>query len=82
MVSNNDPNYQNKLIYSDLSPNFSWYLNTNVKQLPVSNSNSMINKYLASNGVEYYLSDSPRLNLSSYMLIKQFGNVTIYKKKE
>ncbi len=29
---NYDPNYKNKNIYSDLSPNFSWYLNTNVKQ--------------------------------------------------
>ena len=33
----NDPNYKNKIIYSDLSPNFSWYLNTNVKQIPVKN---------------------------------------------
>jgi hypothetical protein len=76
-----DPNYQNKNIYSDLSPNFSWYLNTNVKQIPVLNSDNdtTINNYLVSNGVEYYLYDGLGLNLSSYKLIKQFGNVTIYQ---
>jgi 4-amino-4-deoxy-L-arabinose transferase-like glycosyltransferase len=31
----NDPNYRNKNIYSDLWPNFSWYLKTNVKPVPV-----------------------------------------------
>jgi 4-amino-4-deoxy-L-arabinose transferase-like glycosyltransferase len=30
-----DPNYKNKNLYSDLWPNFSWYLKTNVKPVPV-----------------------------------------------
>ncbi len=30
-----DPNYKNQNIYSDLWPNFSWYLKTNVKPVPV-----------------------------------------------
>ena len=30
-----DPDYKNKTIYSDLWPNFSWYLKTNVKMVPV-----------------------------------------------
>ncbi len=32
-IINYDPDYKNKIIYSDLSPNFSWYLHTNVKQM-------------------------------------------------
>ena len=30
-----DPNYENQNIYSDLWPNFSWYLKTNVKPVPI-----------------------------------------------
>jgi 4-amino-4-deoxy-L-arabinose transferase-like glycosyltransferase len=30
-----DPNYKNQNIYSDLGPNYSWYLQTNVKTVPV-----------------------------------------------
>jgi hypothetical protein len=30
-----DPNYKNEKIYSDLWPNFSWFLKTNVKPVPV-----------------------------------------------
>jgi len=81
-LSSYDPNYKNKNIYSDLAPNFSWYLNTNVKQITVLNSDSviMINNYLVSNNVEYYLYNGQGLNLSSYTPIKKFGNVTIYQK--
>jgi len=32
---NHDPSYKEKNIYSDLWPNFSWYLKMNVKQVPV-----------------------------------------------
>lgn len=32
---NYDPNYKNKVIYSDLWPYFSWYLKTNIKMMPV-----------------------------------------------
>lgn len=32
---NYDPNYKNKNIYSDLGPNYSWYLKTDVKTVPV-----------------------------------------------
>jgi 4-amino-4-deoxy-L-arabinose transferase-like glycosyltransferase len=93
-VINYDPDYKNKIIYSDLSPNFSWYLNTTVKQLvlpttnlTISNGNNVtsnrdvaINNYLSSNGADYYLCDIQGLNLNSYKSIKQFGNVTIYQR--
>jgi len=95
--SNYDPNYKNQNIYSDLSPNFSWYLKTNVKQVPVFKNNQtfinvnnnsftqkdsdQFNNYLVTNNADYYLCIRQGLNLTSYTLIKQFGSVIIYKKK-
>ena len=38
-LANYDPNYMNQKIYSDLSPNFSWYLKTDVKHVPVFKNN-------------------------------------------
>lgn len=35
----NDPNYRDQKIYSDLWPNFSWELKTNVRAVPVFNGN-------------------------------------------
>ncbi len=92
-----DPNYKNQNIYSDIWPNFSWYLRTNVKMVPtfsayVTNPDGIknytinqadmtaFNNYLMSNNADYYLSDIPGLNLNSYTPIKEFGNITIYKK--
>ena len=39
------------------------------------------NNYLTSNNAYYYLSVHQGLNLTSYTLIKKFGNVSIYKRK-
>jgi 4-amino-4-deoxy-L-arabinose transferase-like glycosyltransferase len=44
-----DPDYKNKNIYSDLWPNFSWYLKTNVKMVPVFKDNQTF-----ANGVKNY----------------------------
>jgi 4-amino-4-deoxy-L-arabinose transferase-like glycosyltransferase len=92
-IINYDPDYKNKIIYSDLSPNFSWYLHTNVKQMVIPNNNqtisngndtskqdTAIDNYLITNDADYYLSVIPGLNLSSFKSIKQFGNVTIYQR--
>ena len=95
---NYDPIYKSKIIYSDLWPNFSWYLKTNVKPVPVFKDNqtfsngvkdytfnqqdsNQFNYYLETNNADYYLSVRQGLNLTSYNLIKQFGIVSIYKKK-
>ena len=94
---NYDPNYKNQNIYSDLSPNFSWYLNTNVKQIPVFKNNQTFigvnndsftqedsnefNDYLVTNNADYYFCIRNGLNLTSYKPIKQFGNVIIYKRE-
>ena len=36
-----DPDYKNQNIYSDLWPNFSWYLKTNVKPVPIFKDNQV-----------------------------------------
>ncbi len=38
-----DPNYKNKIIYSDLWPYFAWSLKTNVKMMPIFNNNQTYN---------------------------------------
>ena len=39
---NYDPEYKNQNIYSDLWPNFSWYLKTNVKPVPIFKDNQTL----------------------------------------
>ena len=39
---NYDPDYKNQNIYSDLWPNFSWYLKTNVKPVPIFKDNQTL----------------------------------------
>lgn len=94
---NYDPNYKNKIIFSELYPYFGWYLRTNIGMTPkfkdnqalygivndynlTSQDNMALNNYLVSKNVDYYLSNMKGLNLTSYKLIKQFGNITIYKR--
>ncbi len=94
----NDPNYRDQNIYSDLWPNFSWYLKTDVKPVPVFKGNDSFlvgvidfsfdqadsdkfNNYLVKNDADYYLSVRPGLNLTSYIPVKKFGDLIIYKKR-
>ncbi len=84
-----DPEYRSKNIYSDFWPNFSWYLKTNVKKVPLFNDNYILNQsdtksfnqYLLNNNADYYISVRQNLNLTSYEQIKQFGFLNIYKKR-
>lgn len=93
-----DPNIKNENVYSDFWPAFSWYLQTNVKMVPIIQNNSMYangvkeyiitpedneayNNYLVKNNAYYYISIRPGLNLTSYEVVKQISDVTIYKRK-
>jgi hypothetical protein len=93
---NYESNYKNKNIYSDLWPNFSWYLKTNVKQVPVFKNNQTYHYGVENNTFNQedsnafnnfletnhadYYFSVYKLNLTSYTPIKQFGFITIYKK--
>ena len=67
-----DTDYKNKNIYSDLWPNFSWYLKTNVKKVPLFKDNYVLNQsdtisfnqYLLSNNADYYISVRQRSQLN------------------
>ena len=96
--TNYDPDYKNKIIYSDIWPQFSWYLQTNVIMVPIFKDNATysngvknetfsqedsiaFNNYLVKNNAYYYLSIRQGLNLTSYIPIKHYSTLTIYKKK-
>lgn len=91
-----DPNYKTQNIYSDLWPNYSWYLKTDVKMVPAFKDNQtfangvkdetfnqtdsdQFNNYLITNKADYYICLREGLNLKSYTVVKQMGDVTIYK---
>ena len=78
-----DPNYKDENIYSDLSPNFSWYLKTNVKSVPVFKDNQTF-----PNGVKNYTfnqTDSNQFNnyllnnnADYYFCVREGLNLTAY----
>lgn len=78
-----DPNYKNQNIYSDLSPNFSWYLKTNVKTVPVFKNNQTY-----PNGVKNYTfnqADSDQFNIflvtnnaDYYLSVREGLNLSSY----
>ncbi|MGB9978573.1 glycosyltransferase family 39 protein [Methanobacterium sp.] len=94
-LANYDPEYKNKIIYSDFWSCFGWYLKTNVGMMPIykdykkyslenhsiTPADTKINNILIESKADYYLSNQKGLILTSYKPVKQFGSLTIYKKK-
>lgn len=96
-LTNYDPDYKDKIIYSNLWPYSGWNLKMNVGMMPIfkdgqkyytgvkeynlnQQDSNEFNNYLVSNNAYYYFSVIQGLNLTSYIPIKQFGNIIIYKK--
>ena len=50
-LTNYDPDYKNKVIYSDLWPSFGWYLKTNVKPMPEFKNNQKFYGGITTNNV-------------------------------
>ena len=91
-----EPDYKNKIIYSDLWPYFAWYLKTDVKlTLTFKNNQSYLggvknDTFTSEDSLVYnqflvdnnadYYFSSNELNLTSYKPIKQFGSIFIYKR--
>ena len=61
---NYDPNYKNKNIYSDLWPNFSWYLKTNVKMVPIFEAYQI----LPDGTRDYYVSQADNNAFNNYLV--------------
>lgn len=92
-----DPDYENKIIYADYSAYFGWYLKMKVIPMPFFDNGKpqyyqpkkynadelsiIYNNELKKNNVDYYLSNKQGLNLTDYKILKQFGFVTIYKRR-
>jgi 4-amino-4-deoxy-L-arabinose transferase-like glycosyltransferase len=79
-----DPDYNNKIIYSDYPPAVSWYLKKGIMggfprfyKNPDDFSSALQNKK-----ADYYIDSlsEPKLNLKGYQIIKNFGNVAVYRK--
>lgn len=79
-----DPDYNNKIIYSDYPPAVSWYLKKGINGgFPRFYKNpDDFAKVLQNKKVDYYIDSlsEPKLNFKGYHIIKNFGNVAVYKK--
>lgn len=79
-IIKNDPDYNNKLIYSDFWPYVSWYLQMNAKNMPIFKDNRAFSHELDKYSADYYVSYRPELNLTSYEEVNRVGKISIYKK--
>lgn len=95
---NYDFEYKSKVIYADMWPFFSWYLQMDVKKMPIFKNNqklyaggikdknftqedlTAINNELNRIAPDYYISILPNMNFTSYVPIKKFRLITIFKR--
>lgn len=80
-----DPNYKNKVIYSDYFwPHLSWYLKLDLKSAKTNDKGEYLNNELKNHKADYYISMLHKVNLNDYIKIKvfstNFGNITVYKR--
>lgn len=81
---NYDTDYKNKVIYSDLWPQFGWYLKTNVKIMPEFKGNQkfysgMTNNNLTPQDNVKYNEELENNNADYYFSVRQGLNLTYYK---
>ena len=81
-----DPDYKNQNIYSDLWPNFSWYLKTNVKPVPIFKNNETFGDVGAPKNNTFNQEDSNQYNnylvnnnVEYYFCVRAGLNLTSYK---
>jgi len=74
-----DPQYHNKIIYSDQWPYFSWYLKMNVLQIPLNTQNFHENQSNIETADYFLLKEE--LNITNFHPIKDFGTIIIYQRQ-
>lgn len=83
-LKEHDPNYKDKIIYSDYGPAASWYLKREINGgFPISmTTDELFSKMLQKNKVDYYIDSlsKPKPELAGYHIIKITGQVAIYEK--
>lgn len=91
-----DPDYRNKIIYSDLWPYLGWSLKTNIRMMPIFKNNQTYvggvknSTFTTQDSIAFnnflvfnnadYYFCVQNINLTSYKPIKQFGSLIIYEK--
>ncbi len=79
-----DPNYQDKVIYSDYDPAVTWSLKKEVKfGVPrLYASPETFSNYLRENNADYYIDtlSNPKPDIPGYHIIKNVNSISIYEK--
>ncbi len=79
-----DPDYKDKIIYSDYQPAVSWYLKRATNGgFPIYLTKTILySKLLQKNNVDYYIDSlsEPKPDLEGYHIIKNINNIAIYEK--
>jgi 4-amino-4-deoxy-L-arabinose transferase-like glycosyltransferase len=84
-LKNYDPDYKNKIIFSDYFwPQLSWQLKTDVKGLK-NNKKENLNSDLQKQKADYYISMASHVELDNYVEISEFetsfADIVVYRKK-
>ncbi len=78
-----DPNYQDKVIYSDYDPALTWSLKKEVKfGVPrLYTSSEAFSNYLIGNNADYYIDtlSNPKPDIPGYHIIKNITSISIYE---
>lgn len=75
-----DPNYKTKIIWADRGGDMSFYLQMNIPSLDKISNKTNFTSLMKDNNVTYYISKDNKTNIiHDYILLKQFGEVSLYK---
>ncbi|WP_209625404.1 glycosyltransferase family 39 protein [Methanobacterium petrolearium] len=80
-LKDDDHQYNSKMICSERCPQLSWYLRTNVLQMPLCDTTGSCETQLNRDKIDYYFSFEEMSNFTEYQQIKHFGVITIYKRR-
>jgi 4-amino-4-deoxy-L-arabinose transferase-like glycosyltransferase len=83
-IKEHDPDYKNKIIYSDYPPAVSWYLKKQVNgaYTRLYSNSEEFSKRLQKKDAYYYIDSlsEPKPDLDGYHIVKTFGTVAVYEK--
>ena len=86
LMKDYDPDYQDKVIYSDYWPAMSWHLKMNVKRGWPKNfeDNAEFSRMLLENNTTYFINyySDPPLNLTGFVEVQRVANIIIFERVE
>lgn len=81
-LNSNYPDYVNTVVSANRAPIYVWYLHKEVKPISISNNSTILNYRLKKYNVTYYIGNDSSLEVEHFDKIKNYGNVTLYKKED